>query len=278
MKKYLEAKPDIEYKDFVSCVDELPLWSAPFGLSLLEKVEMKAGMRVLDVGCGLGFPLIELAQRLGNTCRLTGIDPWEIALERIRLKVFHYELSNVEVFNYNAESMSFDDGYFDLIVSNNGLNNVNNLEQALQECSRVAARDAQLVLAQNLENSMTEFYTVFEKVLSAKKLSAEITAMKDHIYQKRRPVNEVIVLLKKYEFNVKEVVENSFFLRFLDADAMFNHSLIRFWFADSWKKIIKTEMHDEIFNTLECELNKQAAKKGEIRLTIPYVVIDCRRR
>ena len=48
-------------------------------------------------------------------------------------------ITNVEVLNCTAESMPFENGSFNLIVSNNGLNNVQDLEQAIRECSRVAA-------------------------------------------------------------------------------------------------------------------------------------------
>jgi arsenite methyltransferase len=278
MKKYLYANADIQNFDFVSCIDELPLWSAPFGLSLLDAIEMKAGLRVLDVGCGCGFPLIELAQRLGTTCSLIGIDPWETALGRVRLKILQYGISNVEVLNCDAETMPFEDGCFTLIVSNNGLNNVENPEQAIRECSRVAAPGAQLVLTQNLEGSMIEFYTIFEKVLSGEKMHAEIAALKHHIYQKRRPVQEVVALFEKNQFTVGKCIEKSFCLRFLNAEAMLNHSFIRFWFADSWGKIIHPDRQDVIFTQVEKELDRLAMARGEIRLTIPYIVMDCRRQ
>ena len=278
MKKYLFANADIHALDFVSCIDELPLWSAPFGLSLLDTIEMKAGLKVLDIGCGCGFPLIELAQRLGSSCSLTGIDPWETALGRVRLKILQYGISNVEVLNCQAETMPFEDGYFTLIVSNNGLNNVENPEQAIRECSRVATPGAQLVLTQNLEGSMIEFYSIFEKVLSGKKMHAEIAALKNHIYKKRRPVQEVVAMLEKNQFTVGKWIEKSFYLRFLNAEAMLNHSFIRFWFADSWGKIIHRDRQDAIFTQVEKELNQLAMAKGEIRLTIPYIVMECRRR
>ncbi|MBP1669209.1 MAG: class SAM-dependent methyltransferase [Bacteroidetes bacterium] len=278
MKKYLYANAELHNMDFVSCIDELPLWSAPFGLSLLDTIEMKPGLKVLDVGCGCGFPLIELAQRLGNTCNLTGIDPWETALGRVRLKMLQYGISNTEVLNCCAETMPFQDGCFTLIVSNNGLNNVENLEQAVRECGRVAAPGAQLVLTQNLEGSMIEFYSIFEKVLSGKKMRAEIAILKNHIYQKRKPVQEVFAILEKNQFTVGKWIEKSFYLRFLNAEAMLNHSFIRFWFADSWGKIIHPDRQYAIFTQVEKELNRLAMAKGEIRLTIPYIVVDCRRQ
>jgi arsenite methyltransferase len=277
MKKYLTATPKIDDGDFVSCIDELPLWSAPFGLSLLDKIEMKAGLKVLDVGCGLGFPLIEIAQRLGNTCRLTGIDPWEMALERVRLKIVQNEITNVEVLNCMAESMPFEKGSFNLIISNNGLNNVQHPEQAVKECGRVAAEGAQFVITQNLDGTMKEFYSLFEKVLAEKRMFMAIDALKEHIYQKRRPVNEILEMLKKSGFHNMSTDEHCFYLRFLDAQAFFNHSFVRFWFCDSWRNIVKSALQEEIFSALEYELSQLALGEGGIKLSVPYVVIDCRR-
>src|SRR5208282_1926821 len=59
---------EIDYKtpDFADFYDELPLWSAPFGLMLLEHVSLRPGMTILDVGAGTGFITIELAQRCGS--------------------------------------------------------------------------------------------------------------------------------------------------------------------------------------------------------------------
>jgi ubiquinone/menaquinone biosynthesis C-methylase UbiE len=44
-------------------------------------VELRTGLTVLDVGCGTGFPLLELAERLGPDARLHGVDPWVPAME-----------------------------------------------------------------------------------------------------------------------------------------------------------------------------------------------------
>lgn len=81
MRSYLGQKFDSNDPILISIMDELPLWSAPFGLKLLEWVVMKPNMNVLDLGCGTGFPLIELANRLGPSCRLYGLDPWYAALQ-----------------------------------------------------------------------------------------------------------------------------------------------------------------------------------------------------
>ena len=44
---------------------------------LLKHVPLGRNLRVLDVGCSTGFPLLELAQRLGPTCAVVGLDPRE---------------------------------------------------------------------------------------------------------------------------------------------------------------------------------------------------------
>jgi len=59
-----------------SIYDETSFWSARFGALLFDHLEIRRGIRGLDVGCGTGFPLIELAHLHGPSSHFTGIDIW----------------------------------------------------------------------------------------------------------------------------------------------------------------------------------------------------------
>src|SRR5579862_9438934 len=93
---YLE---EIDYKapEFGDLYDELPLWSARFGLMLLEQVGLRPGMTILDVGAGTGFMTIELAQRCGSAAAVIAVDPWEAAMKRLARKVAHLGIRNVRM-------------------------------------------------------------------------------------------------------------------------------------------------------------------------------------
>jgi arsenite methyltransferase len=278
MKDYLIHQVNTDDFDLVSVIDDLPLWSAPFGLHLLETIKLRKNLTVLDLGCGLGFPLLEIAQRLGNTGKIYGIDPWSQALKRVKLKIRVYTIKNVQVVRGQAEHMPFVDKCFDLIVSNNGLNNVGDMKQSLKECSRVCKTDAQLTFTVNLEDTMQEFYNLFQKVLQKNKQSEVLPRLKRHIYDKRKPLAEIKSWLEEAGFKIKNSVYDSFRLRYLDGTTMFNHYLIKYWFLDSWQEILDRKDRETIFEQLESELNRQAEKNGEIVLTIPLVTIDCRKK
>jgi len=226
MKDYLNHSFNPDDPDLISVIDELPLWSAPFGLSLLDTINLKPNINALDVGCGLGFPLIELSQRLGNTCKVYGIDPWEAAIERINLKIKTYDLKNVSVIKGVAEELPFDDNFLNLIVSNNGINNVEDLQKSLNECSRISKTGAQFTMTLNLEDTMIEFYSRLEEILIKNKLDEEVKKMKDQIYSKRKPLDEIKNSSCEAGFEIKSIKNDSFKLRFLDGATMFNHPLI----------------------------------------------------
>src|SRR4030066_1263761 len=105
MDNYLKTTYDLNDKDTVSVIDERPIWSAPFGLKLLDKIKYRKNIAALDIGSGLGFPLLEVAMRLGSSCKLYGIDPWEAAVERIKTKTKLYEITNIKIITGIAEKI-----------------------------------------------------------------------------------------------------------------------------------------------------------------------------
>ncbi len=65
MKKYLSN--DFDLREYVIVADECSIWSAPFGLKLLDYIDYKQNISALDIGFGTGFPLTEIALRLGDS-------------------------------------------------------------------------------------------------------------------------------------------------------------------------------------------------------------------
>ena len=274
MNNYLNINYDLNNKETVSIVDELPLWSAPFGLKLLEKINYRKNITALDIGSGLGFPLLEVAMRLGNSSRVYGIDPWEAAIERIKTKIKIYGINNVEIINGVAEKIPLPDNSVDLIFSNNGLNNVSDLNAVLNECSRISRVGSQLLFTFNTDKTMIGFYSVMEDVLREKDLHEEIEKMKIHIYKKRKPAEEYNRLLTEKGYKVNDVTHDWFEYRFVDGSSMLNHFLIKLAFIESWKEIVPEERQIEVFSEVEKQLNKIAENDGVFRLTVPYVLID----
>jgi ubiquinone/menaquinone biosynthesis C-methylase UbiE len=277
MLEYLNLHVNPDDEQLISAIDELPLWSAPFGLKLLQTITMRSSCNILDIGCGTGFPLVELAQRFGKDSHVYGIDPWEKALERVHLKLRAFNISNATVQAGIAENLPFTDSFFDLIVSNNGLNNVQDLEKSIAECARVCKSGGEFTQTFNLAGSMMEFYNVFEEVLTQENLDDSVIKMKEHIYSKRRPVEEVVQILRKNNFIDIWVTEDILQLRYTDGSAMLNHSFISHWFLPSWKELVPEDMLEKVFTLVEEKLNDLAKKNREISLSIPFAVIDCKK-
>jgi arsenite methyltransferase len=254
--------------------DELPLWSAPFGMALLATIRLKRGMNILDIGSGSGFPMLEIADRAGASCRLYGVDPSDDAILMINQKIEGKGIRNVQIEKGYGEQLPFEDNFFHLIVSNNGINNVADQKKALGECFRVAEKGAQMVITVNLPETMFEFYEVFEKVLHAHDMHEEIKKMKDHIYEKRKPVEYLKDLIEKAGFTVKDMKLDRFKYRYSDGTTFFNHYLIRNYFSPSWFSIVPGSSQKTIFAKIEDELNEIAREKGELVMTMPYVCID----
>lgn len=259
----------------VSALDELPFWSSPFGQLLLDTVPMKQNMNALDIGFGTGYPVIELAERSGNSCRIYGIDIWRPGAQRALQKISVHGLKNLILLLARAENLPFCNEYFDLITSNNGLNNVEDLQKSLAECFRTCKKDGRLIFTINLPDTMKEFYGVFKSVLKDHKLENLVEKMNQHIYEKRKPLDEMCKMVEQSGFNVDKKIQKSFSYRFADGTTMLRYFMIREFFMPSWKEIVPEKNVRSVFEDIECRLNDLSKAKGELQLTIPYVCVDC---
>ncbi len=273
MTEYLDHRFDWGNPEINWIYDDLPQWSAMCGFVLLKHLPMRSNQRVLDLGCAAGFPALEIAQRLGNSSQVVGLDTWTSALQRARRKADVMGITNVEFVDGNAGKMPFEDGSFDLIVSNLLINNLSDRHAVMSECRRVARPRAMLVWGTNLREHMPEFYTVFEWALRQLDRPDALARLAEHI-RKRVTIAEMNELMTEYGFTPTRSETEMTSLRFVDGSALLRHFIIREAFLDDWRKLLEPGTEVEVFRLVELELNRQARDNGEVKLSVSMAYIE----
>ncbi len=273
MPDFLYHTNDWNHPEIASVFDEVSLWSARFGIFLFKHLELRPHLNILDLACGAGFPLFELAHICGASCQVTGIDSWKEALERARSKLNVYQLPNVKIVEADAAHLPFQNGEFDLIISNLGINNFTDPQTVFAECFRVAKPGACIVLTTNISGHMHEFYETFR---------ATLLELQKPEYLERLGRNEAhrgtkesaSGVLEAAGFRIVKVREESFQMRYLDGSALFNHSLTKFGFLNGWRQVVNPEDEEQVFALLENKLNQIASTRGELSMTVPMLYLE----
>jgi arsenite methyltransferase len=265
--------PPLDLADpaFVAVYDDLPLWSAACGQLLLEEVRLAPDLRALDVGCGTGFPLVELAERIGPRGEAHGVDPWGAALARAREKIARRGVANAFVHEGSAEAMPFPEAHFDLIVSTLGINNFER-PAALAECRRVARPGAEIALATNLQGTFAELYAELPAALAEAGVADAETLVAGHVAH-RTTVARTEDLLRAAGFTPVRTVERSFRMRYADGDAVLAHHFIRLGFRPAWEALAPENARDAAMAALARRLDAWAAREGEVALTVPVACV-----
>ncbi|MDQ3280448.1 MAG: methyltransferase domain-containing protein [Acidobacteriota bacterium] len=241
--------------------DETSLWASHFGALMLDHLELRPNIRGLDVACGTGFPLFELAHAHGPGSHFTGVDIWPGGLERARRKLAVYGLTNVELLECDAIAMPLPSDSFDLITSNLGINNFDDPAAAMRECHRVAKRGARLAITTNLKGHMAAFYDVFRESVPPSLVDA-VNAQEAH----RATRASIEELLSDGGFEVTRVIEDSFHLHFATGTALLQHPLVSF-FKDGWLRVTSDE---EVWRRIEEKLNAASP----LRMRIPTLFAE----
>ena len=128
-----------------------PLWGArpddwalsedqqiPTYEAVLKRVDVKAGLLVLDIGCGAGAFLRLVT---GRGARAFGLDASEALIELARARLPDADLSVGEM-----EALPYEDDSFDLVTGFNAFFFANDMVEALREAGRVAKPGAPVAI------------------------------------------------------------------------------------------------------------------------------------
>ncbi|MCC5847763.1 MAG: methyltransferase domain-containing protein [Verrucomicrobia bacterium] len=102
----------------------------------LDFLELKAGLHLLDAGCGAGDDLLALAARHGDHIQLTGVDLDESSLAEARSRARNAK-AKIEFIQSPLNPLPFSDGHFDVVRSDRVFQHLHDPMGALNELIRV---------------------------------------------------------------------------------------------------------------------------------------------
>lgn len=269
MKKILNW----QNKEIVNIYDEVNLWTAPFGRLLLENLPMKKDIKIVDLGFGTGFPLIELSQRFGENSKIYGIDIWKEGIERTKEKIRLLELKNIQLLEQSAAKINIGDLEIDLITSNLGVNNFEDREKVYSEIFRILKVGGKLCITTNPIGTFKELFKLFEEVIEELGLEDEKHLLLDYIAN-RNTEEQIIEEFKSVNLRLVKKKTDTTNMRFITSNSLLNHSLIRIGFREGWNKIIRIEKREIFYRNLCSKLDVEIEENGVFKMTIPLLYLE----
>jgi len=120
---------------------------------LIERSGIKAGMKILDLGCGSGAYTTFVARDVGGKGRVYALDIEPKMLKQLEKKLVspeNQDIKNVEITNKNAYEIPFNDDSLDLVYMVTVLQEIPDRQRALKEVKRVLKPDGILAVTEFL--------------------------------------------------------------------------------------------------------------------------------
>ena len=128
----------------------------------MNKMRVRSGYKVLDLAGGTGDFSAVFAKQVGDDGQviLSDINASMLAVGRDRL--IDKNILNVDIVQANAESLPFEDNYFDRIIIAFGLRNVTDKNAALKEMFRVLKPGGAAYVLEFSKPTSKEFSKVYD--------------------------------------------------------------------------------------------------------------------
>jgi ubiquinone/menaquinone biosynthesis C-methylase UbiE len=130
-------------------IDRLQVQAEEFSSSTnesLNKLEIKSGMKVLDVGCGTGNVSFMIAPIVGAQGLVIGVDSNPFMLEYCRKTADKLGITNAKFIEVDATELEFESQSFDVAYSRFLFQHIPQADKALREMIRVTKQGGYLMV------------------------------------------------------------------------------------------------------------------------------------
>ncbi|MBA2727427.1 MAG: class I SAM-dependent methyltransferase [Parachlamydiaceae bacterium] len=215
-----------------------------FGKRLVEQVEILPGQHVLDIATGRGAVLFPLAEAVGPTGKVVGIDISQKMITETSKEVLKKDLSWAELRCMDAESLDFPDSSFDFVFCGFGLFFLPSIPTALSEFKRVLKPGGKVVVSTWGEDSELDTWVNEE----TKKVCETNSLIATPLWSER----ELFNFLKDACFNNIQISEETMH---------FFHRTTEEWWDSLWSHATRAQFEQLIPDQIT-NLRKKAVLKG----------------
>ncbi|WP_085992030.1 demethylmenaquinone methyltransferase [Oceanobacillus senegalensis] len=128
---------------------------------VMNRMKVGKGTKALDVCCGTGDWSISLAESVGESGEVIGLDFSKNMLSVAEQKKQNLKMDNLDLIHGNAMDLPFDDNSFDYVTIGFGLRNVPDYMTVLKEMHRVVKPGGKVVCLETSQPTVIGFKQLY---------------------------------------------------------------------------------------------------------------------
>ncbi len=113
----------------------------------INHAKVNAGDVCVDLGCGRGNDVIRLAEKVGDSGYVFGIDISDGMIAKAKTNLEKFEISNAEILKADLESLPIENDKVDIIISNCTINHATNKQVVWNEVFRILKPGGRFVVS-----------------------------------------------------------------------------------------------------------------------------------